>query len=101
MQCNPCNSLLFWQEDSGAKRNKPSARRVGIVGYGALGRFLVDAILADDSGLELAFVWNRSPAAIASDPRVAPYQLADLRDAPTWAPELIVEVGGMRAQFAI
>lgn len=35
-------------------------RRVGVVGYGHLGEFLVQEILKDPK-LELAFVWNRSP----------------------------------------
>lgn len=34
-------------------------RRVGIIGYGKLGQFLVNQIHADPL-LELAFVWNRS-----------------------------------------
>jgi len=41
--------------------------RVGVVGYGSLGRYLVKAILQDpvaSSQLDLAFVWNRSPEKI-------------------------------------
>ncbi|CAJ1076874.1 putative L-aspartate dehydrogenase [Xyrichtys novacula] len=40
-----------------------STQRIGVVGYGHLGQFLVDRILRDGSGLglSLAFVWNRNP----------------------------------------
>lgn len=38
-------------------------RRVGIVGYGTLGKFLTEAVLKNEC-LELAFVWNRSPNAM-------------------------------------
>ncbi|XP_033826629.1 aspartate dehydrogenase domain-containing protein [Periophthalmus magnuspinnatus] len=37
--------------------------RIGVVGYGHLGQFLVEKILSEgpEVGLELAFVWNRNP----------------------------------------
>ncbi|XP_072298704.1 aspartate dehydrogenase domain-containing protein [Eucyclogobius newberryi] len=37
--------------------------RIGVVGYGHLGQFLVEKILSEGPGvgLELAFVWNRNP----------------------------------------
>ncbi|XP_068192652.1 aspartate dehydrogenase domain-containing protein [Antennarius striatus] len=40
-----------------------SSQRIGVVGYGHLGQFLVHRILKDgaDHGLSLAFVWNRNP----------------------------------------
>lgn len=42
-------------------------RRVGIVGYGHLGRYLAKAIREDSAAsqrLELAFVWNRTRSAM-------------------------------------
>jgi predicted dinucleotide-utilizing enzyme len=42
---------------------------VGIVGYGSLGAYLSDYIVSPegrDRGLELAFVWNRSPERVRS-----------------------------------
>ena len=47
-------------------------RRVGIVGYGHLGQHLARAVLLDAAfavgdGHELAFVWNRSRAAVDAD----------------------------------
>uniref|UniRef100_A0A3Q1GFU3 Aspartate dehydrogenase domain-containing protein n=1 Tax=Acanthochromis polyacanthus TaxID=80966 RepID=A0A3Q1GFU3_9TELE len=40
-----------------------SSQRIGVVGYGHLGQYLVEKILKDGSalGLTLAFVWNRNP----------------------------------------
>lgn len=38
----------------------PRPQRVGVVGYGKLGQFLVKAI-CERPELEVAFVWNRSP----------------------------------------
>jgi predicted dinucleotide-utilizing enzyme len=34
--------------------------KVGIVGYGHLGQYLVEK-MANDKNFELVFVWNRSP----------------------------------------
>jgi predicted dinucleotide-utilizing enzyme len=45
-------------------------RRVGIVGFGNLGKFLVKKIRFDpyvSQNLEVAFVWNRSKDKIACD----------------------------------
>uniref|UniRef100_H3C2H8 Aspartate dehydrogenase domain-containing protein n=1 Tax=Tetraodon nigroviridis TaxID=99883 RepID=H3C2H8_TETNG len=41
-----------------------SSQRVGVVGFGHLGQYLVERILKEgaDLGLTLAFVWNRDPA---------------------------------------
>jgi predicted dinucleotide-utilizing enzyme len=47
----------------------PGVIRVGIVGYGSLGAYLSDYIVSPegrDRGLELAFVWNRSPERVRS-----------------------------------
>jgi predicted dinucleotide-utilizing enzyme len=67
------------------------ARRVGIVGYGKLGKYLADALLNDRApGHELAFVWNRDPAKLAGVPSAL--RLDQLTDAHTRQPDLIVEV---------
>ena len=42
------------------------SRRIGIVGYGKLGRHLAQVIHAT-AGVELAFVWNRDPNGIGSE----------------------------------
>lgn len=34
--------------------------RIGLVGYGALGAYLADAIFKRGDEMELVFVWNRS-----------------------------------------
>ena len=56
-----------------------SQKRVGLVGYGKLGKFLASKIL-DEAGhnLELAWVWNRTPETVTSDERVKHLHLADL-----------------------
>jgi aspartate dehydrogenase len=41
-------------------------RKIGIVGYGKLGKHLCSAILQSEE-LELAFVWNRNPSAIENE----------------------------------
>lgn len=74
-------------------------RRVGIVGYGTLGRHLAERVQGDDAAaaaLELAFVWNRNPEPVAADvasgalpPGVL---LADLDAFASRGAELIVEV---------
>ena len=54
---------------------------MGIVGYGHLGRFLAEALLQRGGalGLELAFVWNRTRAAVDNVP--ADLVLDDLNEA--------------------
>ncbi|XP_042200353.1 putative L-aspartate dehydrogenase [Callorhinchus milii] len=46
----------------GGRAGKQMTRRVGIVGYGSLGQYLVDMIVqaGAEQGLQLVFVWNRS-----------------------------------------
>merc|ERR1711884_19567 len=61
--------------------------RVGIVGYGALGRYLAKEVEARE-GLELVWVWNRSPV-----PDLPPHLvLGDLGQCDKGDPDLIVEV---------
>lgn len=64
-------------------------RRVGVVGYGHLGKFLVEKI-QEHPELELAFVWNRSPAALEGFPK--DLVLQDLKDFKERNVDLIVEV---------
>ena len=69
-------------------------RRVGIVGYGHLGKYLAEAILNDATAskqFELAFVWNRSPEKIG--PEISrDIILTNLDDFASFRPDLIVEV---------
>ena len=46
-------------------------RRVGIVGYGKIGQYLVNAILNDPklSSFEVAFVWNRTADVVREEGR--------------------------------
>lgn len=71
-------------------------RRVGIVGYGKIGQYLVDAILSDDEvsgAFELAFVWNRTPEKVLESGKVPPeLHCADLADFARFGADLIVEV---------
>ena len=53
-------------------------RRIGIVGFGHLGKFLTEAIL-NHPKLELAFVWNRTKTAFENS-NLEPYILEDLQD---------------------
>ena len=53
----------------------PKKRRVGIVGFGEIGKYLLDQILTSENAhmSELAFVWNRSFAKVLSDDRILPH----------------------------
>ena len=63
--------------------------RIGIVGYGYIGRFIAGRIAASDGRFETAFVYNRSAAALEGvDPAL---RLDDLADAESRRPGLIVE----------
>ena len=65
-------------------------RRVGVVGYGKLGEFLVTKVL-EDSSLELAFVWNRSKEAFTGKVD-SKYILDDLSKVSERSPDIIIEV---------
>ncbi|KYO39899.1 aspartate dehydrogenase domain-containing protein [Alligator mississippiensis] len=71
----------------------PRRRRVGIVGFGHLGQYLVQR-LQDDGlqlGLELAFVWNRDSRKLQGQvPSML--QLLDLAGVPQRAVDLVIEV---------
>lgn len=65
-------------------------RRVGVVGYGHLGKYLVEKI-QEDNTLELAFVWNRTLSAL-DDFSCKDLILEQLEEFPQRKAELIVEV---------
>jgi len=73
-----------------------SKRRVGILGYGALGKYLVEHILTDpvvSSEFELAFVWNRTVDVITQDPSIPRATiLENIQDFEKFKPQLVVEV---------
>lgn len=63
-------------------------KRVGVIGYGYIGRDVVRRIEAA-TGVEVAFVHNRSAAAVADlDPSLV---LRDVADAGEWSVDLVVE----------
>ncbi|XP_068613488.1 aspartate dehydrogenase domain-containing protein-like [Brachionichthys hirsutus] len=70
-----------------------SSQRIGVVGYGHLGQFLVQRILKDgaDHGLSLAFVWNRNPDKLKG---VVPAELIldDLSSSANRSCDVVVEV---------
>ena len=63
--------------------------RIGLIGYGFIGRFIADRIQASDGRFEIAFIHNRSAGALADlDPALL---LDDPGKADTRNPDLIVE----------
>ncbi|KAM6962511.1 aspartate dehydrogenase domain-containing protein [Aplochiton taeniatus] len=75
------------------ENDKSSMVKIGIVGFGHLGQYLVERIQTEgsESGLTLAFVWNRNPDKLR---RSVPEKLilGDLRDFRERGSDLIVEV---------
>lgn len=71
-----------------------SRRRVGIVGYGKVGQFLVNGILgAYKDKFELVFVWNRSSDKLHDGVVPPPCKLENLADFASKGPvDIIVEV---------
>ncbi|XP_076361865.1 aspartate dehydrogenase domain-containing protein-like isoform X2 [Tachypleus tridentatus] len=69
----------------------PQRRRIGIVGFGHLGQYLVQTILEKQREFELAFVWNRTKSYLTGkvDPSL---QLDDLSNFQDRHPDLVVEV---------
>lgn len=65
-------------------------RRVGVVGYGKLGQFLVEKIQSDPN-MTLAFVWNRTRDAIGSEVDSA-LVCSDLTKVAEFSPDIIIEV---------
>ncbi|CAL8235021.1 unnamed protein product [Boreogadus saida] len=73
--------------------NRSSTLRIGVVGYGHLGQYLVERIIKDGAGLglTLAFAWNRNPHKLKG---LVPDHLIleDLSAFKTRVCEVIVEV---------
>ncbi|XP_067408349.1 aspartate dehydrogenase domain-containing protein [Emydura macquarii macquarii] len=71
----------------------PARRKVGIVGFGQLGQYLVRRLQDEGSrhGLELAFVWNRDVQKLQGQVP-ASLQLPDLCGFPERGVDLVVEV---------
>eukprot|EP01120_Amphizonella_sp_Union-15-10_P003646 TRINITY_DN14053_c0_g1_i1.p1 TRINITY_DN14053_c0_g1~~TRINITY_DN14053_c0_g1_i1.p1 ORF type:complete len:282 (-),score=45.24 TRINITY_DN14053_c0_g1_i1:82-927(-) len=71
-------------------------RRVGIVGYGNTGKYLVEQLLKNpriSNTHELAFIWNRDFTKVSSSTFIPKeLQLQDLSDFRSKKPDLIVEV---------
>ncbi|XP_068211528.1 aspartate dehydrogenase domain-containing protein-like isoform X2 [Palaemon carinicauda] len=65
-------------------------KRIGIVGFGHLGKYLTNAVL-DRPDLELAFVWNRTSSLI-EEVIESRYICHDLEECGQFNPDLIVEV---------
>ncbi|XP_035224886.1 putative L-aspartate dehydrogenase [Stegodyphus dumicola] len=66
------------------------AYKVGIIGFGNLGKFLVSSIAADPN-YEIAFVWNRTKSVICGVVETS-LILDDLKDFASRKPDIIVEV---------
>lgn len=69
---------------------KMKKRRIGVVGFGHLGQYLVEEILKRDD-LELSFVWNRTVSELRGKVDEK-YILENLPSFPDRTPDLIVEV---------
>jgi predicted dinucleotide-utilizing enzyme len=74
-----------------APRGQGARMRIGIVGFGFIGRHLFQRLMqGGEPGLSVAFVWNRSPGKIAGVP--LGLILRDLAEATEKRADLIVEV---------
>jgi aspartate dehydrogenase len=69
----------------------PRKRRIGLIGFGFIGRQVYERVTADpDCPLDIAFVHNRSPAALDGVPQ--DLRLADLNALASRRPDLVVEM---------
>ncbi len=69
----------------------PGRRRVGLIGFGAIGRQVYRRIVAEPAlGLDVAFVHNRSEGALDEVP--AALRLRDIAELPSFAPDLVIEM---------
>jgi len=67
------------------------AKRIAVVGYGNLGKYLVQKILdANKNDMELVFVWNRSE--ITDQSLDSKYILKDLNEFDKYEVDIIIEV---------
>jgi predicted dinucleotide-utilizing enzyme len=65
-------------------------KRIGIIGFGFIGRYIYQQIQEHEPDMEVAFVWNRSPESISNLPEdIILHDLADFSDSK---PDLIVEL---------
>lgn len=86
----------FFTVKNNCKKMSESKIRVGIVGYGLLGQFLVDKILNDEKTsqkFEIAFVWNRTFDKVLEDKQLkSEWYLENLDNFKEKNPNIIVEV---------
>jgi len=69
--------------------------RVGIIGFGFIGRYIYEQLVAHpEFGMDVAFVWNRSPERIADVPRDLVLEDLDAFAGPD--PDLVVEMAHPR-----
>lgn len=68
------------------------AVKVGVVGFGHLGQYLVDAILRHPHMYTLVFVWNRSAHVFDQYPHLQSLVLPDLADFKARGANVIIEV---------
>jgi predicted dinucleotide-utilizing enzyme len=65
-------------------------KRIGLIGFGFIGRALYRAVAAQaHPGLEIAFVWNRSPEKLSEIPQAL--RLCDLADMKVRDADLVIE----------
>src|SRR5262249_33150282 len=75
----------------GLRRGVRMALRLGIVGFGFIGRHLYQRLMqGGEPGLSVAFVWNRSPGKVAGVP--LGLVLRDLSEAADKRADIIVEL---------
>jgi aspartate dehydrogenase len=65
-------------------------KRIGIIGFGFIGRYIYEQIQTHETDMEIAFVWNRSKEAISDLPREL--ILDDLGKFADYQPDLILEL---------
>lgn len=66
-------------------------KKVGIIGFGYIASFIVGEIITrPELGLDIAFVWNRSPARLEDIPQQL--VLNDLSDFASKSPDLVIEM---------
>ena len=69
----------------------PHRRRVGLIGFGFIGRQVYERIVGDPSlGLDVAFVHNRSAAALAGVPQAL--RMQNMEDLSRFEADLVVEM---------
>ena len=75
-------------------------KRIGIIGYGFIGRYIYEQVQNNEADMEIAFVWNRSSDAISDLPREL--VLDDLNSFADYHPDLILELAhpAISAEYA-